>query len=207
MQLGQWMKILCVIGLLASGTSDVLAQIGIGPRTGVGFYYRSNDNENPEPVDRLGLHVGAVVDFGLNSLLTLQTEFGYAQKGWRQGFENLNREYRIDYLEGAALLKLRIGGKFGIQAMAGPYVGLGLNITETVEAFGQEEENQLDFDDTVLESTDFGGLLGAGVYLKGARSQFFLDLRGAVGFTDLWEGELETYSRALTINTGVLFAL
>ncbi len=197
------MVLLCLLFNLSAE-----AQVAIGPRVGVGFFQRTDDNEDPEPVDRVGLNLGAAVNFGVNNFFSLVGEVGFQQKGWRQGFDNANNEFKVNYLELDLLAKIKVGNRFGAYGLLGPYASVGMGGTITTELFGEEDEMDLDFDDLGLNRTDLGIIVGLGGFIAVDDMQFYLDARYSGGFINLDDTEvLDTKNAGIILSAGAFFPL
>ena len=122
---------------------------------------------------RAGFHAGAFANFGINSLVAIQPELLYSQKG--ANFKNTNdMSLRLHYLDVPVAVHVNTQGLF---FEAGPQVGFLL------AASSQRGRANTDIKGN-LNSVDFGYLGGLGYQLKQGLG---IGLRYNGGFTSIYK--------------------
>jgi hypothetical protein len=112
----------------------------------------------------------------------------YAQKGGKGSDEGVDVTFKLDYIEVPLLLKYTFGA---VDAGARPhlYLGPAIAFKMSCKFAGESEGVGLDFDCEdfsdfgEIKSTDFGGIVGAGVNIR----DFLLGVRYELGFTKIAE--------------------
>ncbi|MBF9236462.1 PorT family protein [Hymenobacter sp. BT683] len=112
-------KVLLSLGLLMSVATAASAQeIRFGVKAGAN--YSSITANNTDGVEsKIGLHAGALANFALSDLISIQPEVLYSQKGY-QSEEYNDIKYKINYIDVPLLVKVNAGGLF---FEGGPQVG------------------------------------------------------------------------------------
>lgn len=211
------------IVVLSLITSPIFAQLSIGVKAGANF---ANMDEVSLPMTEnnniTGFNVGLVAEIGIFDFLALQPEIGFIQKGNELQFnipDNSGTEtLTLDYLDLAALAKIKIGGEgMGIHLIGGPTFSYALKGTErtdiiTIAGTRIETEEDVDFDNGNYEQSDFGLALGGGAYFGlGSSTKLFLDARYLLGMKNiLKEGDIRAESlkhRGVNVSAGILFVL
>ncbi len=118
-------------------------------------------SETEAEESRFGAAVGFFAEYGVSDLISIQPELQYSTQG------NLNKEFRLNYLQLPVLLKLNITEMFNIHL--GPQLGL--------KAW-EWERNE------VYNTFDLSALGGLGINVT---DNFFADLRYSYGFTNIFE--------------------
>lgn len=209
--------ILCFI------TSSLFAQISIGVKAGANF---ANMDEISLPMTEnsniTGFNAGLVAEIGIFDFLAFQPEIGFIQKGNELQFnipDNSGTEtITFDYLDLAALAKIKIGGDgMGIYLIGGPTISYALKGTETTDIITIagtriRTEEDVDFDNDNYEQSDFGLALGGGAYFGlGSSTKLFLDARYLLGMKNiLTESDIRAESlkhRGVNVSAGILFEL
>ncbi|WP_051718730.1 porin family protein [Hymenobacter sp. IS2118] len=112
-------KTLLSLGLLLSVATAASAQeIRFGLKGGVN--YSSITGNNTAGVEsKIGLQAGALANFALSDLISIQPEVLYSQKGYQAEVNN-DIKYKINYIDVPLLVKVNAGGLF---FEGGPQVG------------------------------------------------------------------------------------
>ncbi|WP_459209625.1 porin family protein [Aquimarina rhabdastrellae] len=139
-----------------------------GMRIGVNASSIDSDNLTGDlDENRYGLVVGFLAEYNLSDKWSLQPELQYSAQG------NKEKNLRTNYLQLPIILKYNVTNTFNVHA--GPQVGLKI----------WEWEDKLDaFDNSTF---DFAGVVGVGVDVF---ENFFVDLRYALGLTNVFENDM-----------------
>lgn len=177
------------------------AQISLMPKVGVTFsdVKFEDDATNDLVKARTGFLVGTGVNFKVSDLFSIQPEFLYIQKGYKQSFLLGEGDFRLDYFEIPLLAKFSVGddNKRGYLNL-GPQISIGLGgkyksesallgNTEGKIKFGDEPINNVDaiyFDNRI----DFGIQAGGGFGVKVGPGLITADFRLILGLGDLYDG-------------------
>lgn len=209
--------------ILSLFCTTLFAQLSIGVKAGANFASMDEitlpmtDNSNIT-----GYNIGLIAEIGIFDFLAIQPEIGIIQKGNELQFnipDNSGTEtITFDYLEFAALAKLKIGGDgMGIQLIGGPTLSYAIKGTEqvditTIGGTRIETEEDIDFENGNYEQGDFGLALGGGFYFGlSSTSKLFVDARYLLGMKNiLKEGDIRAESlkhRGVNLSAGILFVL
>lgn len=197
-----------------------------GVRAGVNFSnFLEKDNSQTYSQNynmNTGFHVGAVVDFPLVSLLSLETGVFYSTNGYNTTSSvtifgiTTTTDYRLalSYLELPILAKMSYDlGKGSIFATAGPYISYGIagkstsvisvsgsstsNTTETDVVWGSDENSD-------FNPFDYGLSIGGGVQVN----SFTLGVNYGLGLANVSTTEVDGYktnNRLLSVSAGFYF--
>lgn len=202
------MKRLCIIVLAVIGVA-VTAEaqtVSFGPRVGVNFAtlrvvdaedeYRKHFNDALDYTT--GAQFGAVVNFEVSEILSVQPEILYSQRGYQanpvfhenssNGSASVNS--RMNFLEVPVLAKF----SFGVESIkgfvtAGPSVSYFMNGKMKYAFDGKEEEEDYEFNDYVngikANRLDIGANVGAGMAFALGTGALNLDVRYGLGLSDI----------------------
>lgn len=140
----------------------------------------------------------AELDFGSN--FSIQTELGYAARGFRYDLKEDVKignfeiplggraDFRFNTLELPVLFKAKSGqDAVRFYAQVGPYVGYNLSSKLTARTTGiiniKLFETDIDLDAINYNRLEVGGIAGAGMEINTSFGRFFLDGRYQHGFT------------------------
>lgn len=157
---------------------------------------------------RAGFSGGVYAKYDVNPAFSIQPEVNFTTKGADEAaVATGNGEYELQSLDIPVLLKLNapLDGVFRPSLYAGPQLGFTLN----------GERNGQDIDDDVLQTAEFGGVVGGDIGLDlsrfdaGPLSRIVLDGRYAFGFTNAFDVEGDPSVRTGTFvgTLGLEFAL
>jgi len=131
----------------------------------------ANDMQQPMP----GLQVGGVLAYRLNSIVSLQTELWYVQKGWTE--ERADGGRRLSYVEVPLLVRMAAPWKTAPQALAGLSVSRELACSVT-----GVDEGAVSCDDARVKwnraKTQLGAWLGLGLGRQLGKGEFDIQLLG-----------------------------
>ena len=207
------MLLMAVIAGAAITTAD--AQVSFGPRVGVNFANYSNVDDSKS---KTGFLVGAVANFGMNDLLSIQPEVLYSQGGFKMEDDGDKYTLATNYLQVPVLLKAGFGdGNLKFHANVGPYVGYWLSGKEKMEFDGESESESYEFDDDDADGSkdnrlDVGILAGVGLGIPTGAGTFNIDLRYGLGMSDMtsWkddrpDGVDKVSNRVLSLSVAYMF--
>lgn len=158
--------------------------------------YRELENKSV-----VGLQAGLAFDVAPQSMISIQPELLYIQKGGKvaYGLDENNRienRYYYNYLEVPVLAKLKLGigeNRTGIFLLAGPYVGMAFSgkVKQKVTFLGQTttSEDKFTFDnddpDERNRRLDWGLSFGGGLKV----GAIYVDLRYNLGINNLVDND------------------
>lgn len=188
------------IALLTLGAGRLCAQdISLGGRFGLGpgavFFEYEEANDMIKPM--LGFQIGGVAAYRLNSILSLQAELLYVQKGWIETPAGGAR--RFAYVELPLFLTATARWSTAPQLVVGVSVSRELGCSVT----GVPGVGSLSCDDPRVEwhhtTTQFGTWVGFGVRQRFGASYLDIQLLGNFNLTNLnREPLLRGYDRLLS---------
>ena len=219
-------------------TPNTSAGSGISASYGfrAGATFSTLNTETEEEVDLgyvTGLQLGAVANFYINPILSIQPEILYIQKGSKASYkveesypdfyyeEEGNLEMKTDYLEVPLLMKASFGaGNLNFFVTAGPTFGYWLSGTEKatvrvrftdgVDEFEESEtsEDDIEFDDED-NRVEVGASVGLGIGYRVGTGTLNLDVRYGLGLTDIYEIEDDSQAknRVFGISLAYLFSM
>lgn len=161
----------------ADNTMDKAVSFGV--KGGVNFATVTGDDID-SPDSRTSFHVGAVVEFPLSDMFSIQAEALYSGKGFDfdfEGPEGDNAELQLDYIDVPILAKVYITE--GLSIEAGPQISFLVN--EEVDINPNSDSGDADMDEA--ESIDFG--LAAGLTFQ-TNMGIFATGRYNIGLTDIY---------------------
>ncbi|QEE49682.1 PorT family protein [Flavobacterium alkalisoli] len=152
-----------------------------GIKGGVNFATVSGDDFD-SPDSRTSFHVGALVEFPLTEMFSLQAEALYSGQGFETDVDggifggDGKVEYQLDYINVPVLAKVYILD--GLSIEAGPQFGFKVN--EEIDAEANADDGDLNVDEA--EDFDFGVAAGItfetpmGLFATGRYTQGFTDI-------------------------------
>jgi hypothetical protein len=204
------LALLFVVGL---GFTSMAQSISVGPRIGATFAkinVSDEDDFNDEVKSNTGVQIGAVANVMINDMFSIQPELLLIQKGFKieDGGEGIR--VKTNYLELPVLAKV----KFGTEELhgfvtAGPTAGYLMNGKMTMEFDGEEESEDLEFDDTD-NRFELGASFGVGLGYKVGAGTLNLDVRYGLGLSSLYEtegDEPKTKNNVFGVSLAYLFSL
>ena len=175
-----------VVVLLAVGAGRLCAQdVSIGGRLGLvgGAVWFEDEEANDIIKPMLGLQIGGVAAYRPQSVVSLQAELWYVQKGWAETRAGGGR--RLTYVELPLLLTVTAPWKTAPQLIAGASASLELACSVT----GVPEVGSVSCDDPRVEwhhtKAHFATWLGLGVRRWFGSSHLDVQLLGNLNLTDV----------------------
>jgi len=156
----------------------------IGGRLGLvgGAVWFQDEESNDMVKPRAGLQIGGVLAYELSSIVSLQTELWYVQKGWTETQAGGGR--RLAYMELPLLMAVTAPWKTAPQLLAGGSVGLELACSVTGVDVGA-----VSCDDARVEwhraKTQLGTWFGLGLRRRLGRGQLEFQLLGNLNLTSV----------------------
>lgn len=181
--------------------------VSIGPRVGVNFAtVRATDGDeeirdayNDAVENNAGIQFGAVVNFGVSDMFSIQPEVLYSQRGFTaeeslfedEPLGDISIDMRMNYLEVPVLAKLSFGGE-NVKGFvtAGPSVAYWMSGKTKTSFAGEEEEEDYEFDDEYVDGVkenrlDIGASIGVGMAYRLGPGALNLDIRYGFGLSDI----------------------
>jgi opacity protein-like surface antigen len=197
---------LCLVGVPAFAQSS----INIGAQGGVNF---GNADITPDlsTTTRTGFMVGAVVEFEITEMFSIQPEVLYVQKGAK--FEmnvssmDVKATFKFDYIEIPVLFKATFGSSgFRPFVFAGPNVGFNMVSELEGEIMGQTATQDMSEDTESIDfALDFGG---GGEFALNESTTLFGSVRYSLGLTDIIKAEDATAkSNGIQVMVGIKWGL
>ncbi|MCD6379912.1 PorT family protein [bacterium] len=186
---------ICFVVLITLSTT---ACAGIGFKGGLNFTkWTGDDWSDADEFDwKMGYKIGAFFTFPATPILTVQPEIYFTTKGWKAEGEILGETVTMttsmNYIEIPVLLKLNMdtGMSFKPTIFGGPYVGFLMgDPTLKVEVGGESAEE--DYPSDIFNSTDIGGVIGAGVDFDLGMSTASFEARFNFGLTSVSDNDQE----------------
>ncbi|HMA77112.1 MAG TPA: porin family protein [Candidatus Krumholzibacteriaceae bacterium] len=178
-------------------TLSTTACAGVGLKGGLNFTKWTGDDIDSGELDwKMGYKIGAALTFPTTTIFTVQPEIYFTTKGWKAeevlSGEVVTYTTSMNYIEIPLLLKLNMdtGMNYKPAIFGGPYIGFLLgNPTLKVEVGGDSAEE--DYPDDIFNSTDIGGVVGAGVDFELGMNTASLEARFNFGLTSISESDGE----------------
>lgn len=188
------MKKTVLLFLIAfTGITSIQAQDGVkfGVKAGANFANLVGDTDGID--GRTGLHVGGVINVGINEWLAIQPEVIYSMQGYSGEEMGVDFTGKLDYVNIPIMADFTIAEGFSLQG--GPQIGI--NVTSKEEAGDIEVESD-------AESLDIGTGIGAQYELP---MGLFFQARYMVGLTDVFDtdGEFSNKNSVISLSVGWFF--
>ena len=210
------MKIKFLLALLfAVGmvSTSIAQSVSFGPRVGATFSKISlSDGEDDEMEDEFkynpGLQFGAVANFAVSELVSIQPELLFIQKGFKMGDSDAYIKGKSNYIEVPVLAKISFGSE-QVKGFVtgGPTAGYLVSGKSSIK-FGDNEVNtDYEFEDED-NRMEFGASFGVGLAYGLGAGALNLDVRYGFGLTNLYEvesGESKSKNRVLGVSVAYLF--
>jgi opacity protein-like surface antigen len=163
-------KIFTILTVVALTTTVSFAQVQWGATAGLNMANVSYSGDGDSDTDmRLGIRLGVTADITLSDAMTLNTGVIYSVKGYSQtidfslfGLGKIEMDQSFNYME--IPLHVSYGVSDALSIMAGPYLGILVGTTATVD--GEDQ----DADTDGMRTMDIGLTLGAGYSVSDAIS-------------------------------------
>lgn len=212
------LALLFVVGL---GFTSMAQSISVGPRVGLnlatqvvtGGESEEEDAWNDEVKANTGVQLGAVANFGISELFSIQPELLFVQKGYKFEEDDMSVTGKYSYLEVPVLAKISFGNEqLKGFVTAGPTLGYWLSGKDTFKADGGEISGDIDFDDDEdgeEKRFEAGASIGVGLAYKVGPGALNFDVRYGAGFTSVYEseGDAKLKNSGISISVAYLFGL
>jgi hypothetical protein len=195
----------CIAVLAAAGGCLSAQDISVGGRLGfVGAAAKFEDDEADRIDASTGLQIAGFAAYDLGSILSVQLELSYIQKGWAEGQTGGAR--KLSYLELPLLVTIGAPWNTSPHLVAGPAVSFELTCTVTgIPGVGSTgcRDPQVAWD---RAKTHLGVWFGLGLGRRLGNNRLDLQLMGNVTLTDLNREELPRgYISLLTATASVAY--
>jgi len=178
-----------------------------------------------------GIQVGALANFYINEVLSIQPEILYIQKGSKAMYKEEESfpefkyygegevELKTNYIEVPVLAKANFGtGNFNFFFTAGPTVGYWLSgiekadfkatYTDGIDTYEESESSSddVEFDDDT-KRFEVGASIGLGLGYKLGTGALNFDVRYGLGLTDIYttEGDEQAKNRVIGVSLAYIF--
>ncbi|MBN2543506.1 PorT family protein [bacterium] len=203
-------KAVLVIGAILFVCTLAFGKAGFQPGICAGLNlanlnYSEDLGDGYEQSSRLGLSAGAMLDIGVNNMLSVETGLYYTMKGGKKTNKYGGEFHRdevetitaLDYLTIPIKLKARFGPKdIKPFVTAGPEVGLLLSAKS-------KNDEDIDIKDD-MEAVDFGLVFGAGIDLLMGEKILSIQVNYNLGLMDIQKDGDSTDEVDVTVkNTGI----
>ena len=215
------MRKLLILFALLGMTYHLSAQVAV--KAGVNFasmVFEDEENVIQDLTENgaTGFTGGLVVLLPLNSMLAIQPEFLYTQKGAERSYtflgETVTEKLTYNYIDVPLMLRVSLGNThgegLGLYLNAGVYGGYALNGKNTVTTPLGEEETDIDLSgDSKEKRADFGFTGGAGITI----GDLILEVRYLHGTNNLLDDDIDNSNdnfdklqhRGLALTAGWIF--
>jgi hypothetical protein len=176
---------ICTALLTVAGERLCAQDISVGGRLGLvgGAVWFEDEEANDMNRPRAGFQIGGVVAYRSHSILSMQAELWYVQKGWTETQGGGGR--RLTYVELPVLLTVTAPWKTAPQLLAGASASLELGCSVT----GVRGVGSVSCDDPQVEwhhtKAQFGTWLGLGVRRRLGSSHLAVQLLANLNLTNL----------------------
>lgn len=179
----------------ADNTRDMTPSFGV--KGGVNFSNATGDDID-DPDGRTSFHVGALVEFPMSEMFSIQAEALYSGKGVEfplEGSDGDNSELQLDYIDVPVLAKIYITR--GLSIEAGPQFSFLVN--EEFDLNPNSDDGDFDLDEA--ETFDFG--LAAGLTFQ-TDMGLFASGRYTYGLSDVYS-DFDAHNTVFQLGIGYKF--
>lgn len=194
-----------IAAILLFSTSIIYSQMGIGvtagAKGGLTFETLSGDNVIEDNIEsKTGFSAGGFLDLSFPGLFGVRPEILYVKKG-ADGTNNA-ADTDIEYLEIPILVKLNIPviGPIKPNLFVGPSLAFKIGSEMTTDDLSVNT-------DDLVESTNFGLVLGAGVDFSVGAGVLTFDARYNWGLSNIWKELDDVKTTGFAIYVGYGFRL
>lgn len=192
-------KTLIISMLLVLSISFAFAQASYGVRAGLNL---SNFNGDGNKDNKVGFNAGFMMDYPVHSLIRIQPELNYTQRGNHSEVKLLGTTIKTDNLLHYVELPIFLKGSFAIASdnfKIEPYAGPEFRylVKGTKKIKGGSNESSGDYDKDDINSFDYG--VGFGLDLR-INQDMLLGARYSMGMA-------EVFKHANSKNTAIMFNL
>ncbi|MFD2999598.1 porin family protein [Pontibacter toksunensis] len=202
---------LFLVAVMGMAVAAEAQSVSFGPRIGVNFAtvraVEGDDDFREEFNDEMefstGAQFGAVVNFGISDVFSIQPEVLYSQRGFEANTSlleddpmgDISVKFKMNYLEVPVLAKISFGGdKVQGFVTAGPTVSYWMNGKLKTSFAGEKEEEDIEFQDDYEDGAkqnrlDFGASVGVGMAYRLGAGALNLDVRYGHGLSDMTKYE------------------
>lgn len=181
--------------------------IALGVEGGINI---ANINVTPTTTtsSKTGILIGGIIDINITPNITITSGARFIQKGWSNTSNGITYNVKMGYLEFPALLKVKFPlTEVKPYLIAGPTLGIKLSANEEATDGTQTQDTDIS---SLVESTDFGLLFGAGIDFKvGNKTSLFFQPAYALGLSNIVKNSTTTTIKnyGFEITGGVKFSL
>lgn len=175
------------------------AQLELGFRAGLNMSeaadLRATNGDLIEAAQLNGVNAGVFANFQLGSIVALQPEVTFSQKGFSASWDSSDSSSTLNtsYLDMPVMIEagFALGNKFRIFANAGPNVSYLIKAEEEFynAMNGETTTTEYNFDIESLERIDVGVNFGGGISFRTNRWKYTLDARYNMGLKEIMAAE------------------
>jgi hypothetical protein len=196
-------NIILTVLVLALCVGALMAQPVFGARLGMNLAnvsYKDIEDNN----SKIGLHLGAMMQYPVNQNIIIQPELLYSMKGVSWDLSSGSNDWSFSYIEIPILAKYNYAmDAIKIQPYIGPSIGILLSAKNNWEFGGASGDTDMKDD---LNTIDLGLDIGADVVFM---QNFIAGLSYNMGLTNIAKdqpsGSDPVYNRVFMVNLGYLF--
>ncbi len=161
-------------------------RIMIGPFVGVNYTTISGDDVTDASY-KTGLAAGGQLQADFSSGLFFRSAVLYSQRGAKASIAGTKVTFKENYVEAPLLLGYTFAPSGGVRpfVMGGGQVGFKVSCDLSGSSMGTDVSVKCKETGADFKSTDFGAVAGAGVMFPAASGTMSVDLRYALGLTDI----------------------
>ena len=192
------MKKLIILCLFSFPTL-LSAQLELGFRAGLNMSeatdLRATNGDIIEAAQLNGINAGIFANFQLGSIVALQPEVTFSQKGFTASWDNSDSSSTLNtsYLDMPLMIEagFAMGKNFRVFANAGPNVSYLIKAEEEFynSMNGETTTTEYNFDIESLERLDIGVNFGGGISFRTNRWKYTLDARYNMGLKEIMATE------------------
>ncbi|MEJ8800653.1 porin family protein [Pontibacter sp. H249] len=208
--------LLALLFVVCFAATSMAQSISVGPRVGATFSKVALSDDGDEEVTNddikstPGIQFGAVANFMISDMFSIQPELLYVQKGYKIGEDDAYLKGKLNYIEVPVLAKITFGGE-QVRGFVtgGPTLGYWTGGKSTAKFGSMEASEDYEFDDSD-NRLELGASFGVGTAFKVGPGELNLDVRYGLGFTGLSETEgndPKTRNRVFGVSLAYLFNL
>lgn len=185
-------SILAVLLILPQEIYSQTKPIRLGVKGGWNYSFTNVEVAGLNVKGRQGLNLGGVFEYWISDLFAIHSDVLYNMKGnkWERdlGIGMLKYEWGFDYLSIPILAKFAFGNQVKFYLVVGPEFSFLLSGKEIAEgeALGEQVSEERDLKE-YMNSFEFSGVFGFGVDINVEPIVLFIDIRGSLGFTDIFK--------------------
>lgn len=216
MRKSKWVIAACLVAVIATNRPALGQALSLGVKAGATFATISGDNIEDLAGNRTGLSVGGFANFPISSVISLQPEVLFVQKGSEVQEDGADAELSLSYLEVPLLARFSFPTTAPIHPyfFAGPTVSfkVGCSVGGSTDGVSFDvdcDQDSLQAFSVETETLDFGLIGGVGAGFGLGAGEALVDVRYNFGLSGVFDGPdvVEVKNRVLTLMLGYSIAI